>query len=109
MKEHIDIFIEGKLENADFNFYSQVGASKFNINAIYKNGDTRHVDIEAEGKLENINSFVEYLQNGALKSHIELFRTEEGKFQNIQGFTSLKVHKEKYHFLKKIFQKKKQY
>jgi len=94
MKKHIDIFIEGRVNKVDFNFYSQIGAIKFNIDAIYKNGDTRHVDIEAEGKTKDINDYIKYIRTGALKNYIELFRTEQGKFKNIQGFTSLKVHKE---------------
>ena len=95
MKKHLDIFIEGSVKKIDFNFYTQVAASKFGINAVYKNGDSRHVDIEAEGSEENLNAFVDYIRNGALKNHIEYFRTEQGRFQNIEGFTSLKVHKDK--------------
>ena len=106
MNKHIDIFIEGTVNKADFNFYSQIAASKFGIDAIYKNGDSRHVDIEAEGKEEDITAFVNYIRNGALKSHIEHFRTEQGRFQNIQGFTSLKVHKDKYQAIKRLFSKK---
>jgi len=109
MKKHIDIFIEGKLEKADFNFYSQIGAFKHNINAIYKNGDTRHVDIEAEGEFSDIQKYIDYLQTGALGHHIELFRTENGNFKNIQGFTSLKVHKEKFKAIKRLFRTKPQY
>jgi len=108
-KKHIDIFIEGSVSKADFNFYSQIGASKFGIDAIYKNGDSRHVDIEVEGKEDDIHAFVEYIRNGALRSHIEHFRTEQGKFQNIQGFTSLKVHKDKYQAIKRLFSKKVHY
>ena len=109
MKKHIDIFIEGKVQKADFNFYSQIGAVKHNINAIYKNGDTRHVDIEAEGEYTDIQNFIDYLQKGALGHHIELFKTESGKFKNIQGFTSLKVHKEKYKAIKRLFSSKRPY
>jgi len=103
MKKHIDIFIEGSVSKIDFNFYSQIAASKFGIDAVYKNGDTRHVDIEVEGEQENVQSFVDYLNDGALKQHIELFKTEDGEFRNIKGFTSLKVHKEKFKFLKQLF------
>jgi acylphosphatase len=106
MTKHLDIFIEGKVNKADFNFYSKMGASKFGIDAIYKNGDSRHVDIEVEGKEKDIHAFVDYIRNGALKNHIEHFRTEQGKFQNIKGFTSLKVHKEKYKAIKRLFSKK---
>jgi len=109
MKKHIDIFIEGKLEKADFNFYSQMGAFKHKINAIYKNGDTRHVDIEAEGELTDIHDYINFLQTGALGHHIESFKTENGSFKNIKGFTSLKVHKEKFKSLKRLFKKKVQY
>ena len=109
MKKHIDIFIEGKLEKADFNFYSQIGAFKHNINAIYKNGDTRHVDIEVEGSHNDINNYIDFLQTGALGHHIESFRTIDGKFKNIQGFTSLKVHKEKYKAIKRFFKGKTHY
>jgi len=105
MKKHLDIFIEGKLENADFNFYSQSGAYKFDIHAVYKNGDTRHVDLEAEGEEESLNSYVEYLKNGPLKKHIELFRVEESEFVGIDGFKALKVHKENLSFMKKLKKK----
>jgi len=106
MKKHLDIFIEGQVKKADFNFYSQIAASKFDIHAVYKNGDSRHVDIEAEGSAENIQAFVDYLKSGALKPFIESFKTQEGKFQNIEGFTSLKVHEDKFSLIEKLFRKR---
>jgi acylphosphatase len=109
MKKHYDIFIEGSLEKADFNFYSQIGAHKLGIDAIYKNGDTRHVEIEAEGEESNILAYINYLREGALSRHIELFRTEQGQFKNINGFTSLKVHKEKFKSLKRLLKGYKHY
>jgi len=109
MKQHIDIFIEGNLEKADFNFYSQIGAYKYGIDAIYKNGDTRHVEIEAEGEDQNVHGYIEFLKKGALGPHIETFKTVKGKFKNIHGFTSLKVHKEKFKTLKRLFKAPKRY
>jgi acylphosphatase len=105
MKKHIKIFIEGNLEKADFNYYSQSAAIRLGISAIYKNGDTRHIEIEAEGDADKLAEYAEFLRDGALKSYIEVFRTEEGKFKNIQGFTSLKVHKDKRPLIKKLFNK----
>lgn len=108
MKKHLNIYIEGKLDNADFNFYSQSGAYKFDIHAVYKNGDSRHVDLEAEGEEESLKGYVEFLKSGPLKKHIELFRFEEAEFVGIDGFKSLKVHKENLSFfdrLKKKFKK----
>ena len=105
MNKHLDIFIEGNLEKADFNFYSQSAAIKFNVNAIYKNGDTRHIEIEVEGESKDVEAYANYMKEGALISHIELFRTEEGIFKNIVGFTSLKVHKEKYAKIKKLLKR----
>jgi len=105
MNKHLDIFIEGNLERADFNFYSQSAAVKFNVNAIYKNGDTRHIEIEVEGNAHNVEAYANYIKEGALKTHIELFRTEEGHFKNIEGFTSLKVHKEKLSGIKKLLRR----
>ncbi len=102
MKKHLNIFIEGKLENADFNFYSQSGAYKYDINAVYKNGDTRHVDLEIEGDQENLNKYVDFLKNGPLSKHIELFRTEESEYVGIEGFKSYKVHKEDFSLKKKF-------
>ena len=95
--------------NSDFNFYSQSGAYKFDIHAVYKNGDSRHVDLEAEGEEADLNSYVEYLRTGPLHRHIELFRVEEAEFEGIDGFKSLKVHKDELTFkdrLKKIFRKR---
>ncbi|MCK5856555.1 MAG: acylphosphatase [Bacteroidales bacterium] len=105
MKKHLDIFIEGKLEKADFNFYSQSAAIKFKVNAIYKNGDTRHIEIEVEGNAKDVDNYANFIKEGALTAHIELFRTEEGTFKNIEGFTSLKVHKEKYARIKSLLKR----
>jgi len=102
MNKHLDIFIEGRLERIDFNFYSQSAAIKYDVNAIYKNGDTRHIEIEVEGDAKNVEAYANYIKEGALKPHIEIFRTQEGKFKNIEGFTSLKVHKEKFAKIKKV-------
>ena len=106
MKKHLNIYMEGHLNDGDFNFYSQLGAFKYDINAVYKNGDSVHVDIEAEGTDDNLNNYVKYLKDGPLKKHIYLFRTEEGEFEGIEGFKSLKVHKDEFSLLqrlKKIF------
>jgi len=111
MKKHLTIYMEGRLNDGDFNFYSQAGAYKFDINAVYKNGDSVHVDIEAEGTEDNLNNYVEYLKLGPLKKFIYLFRVEEGKYEGIKGFKSLKVHKDEFTFmdkLKKVFSKKQQ-
>ena len=105
MKKHLTIYIEGNLEKADFNFYSQSAAIKLGINAIYKNGDTRHIEIEAEGDTDKLEDYVNFLKNGALNPYIEEFKTEEGQFKNIQGFTSLKVHKEKRKSIKELLKR----
>ena len=102
MKKHLNIFIEGKLQKADFNFYSQSGAYKYNIDAIYKNGDTRHVDLELEGNSEDLDKYVDYLKTGPLHKHIELFRVEEDVVVGIEGFKSYKVHKEEFSLKQKI-------
>ena len=100
--KHVNIYMEGRLNNADFNFYSQTGAYKYNIQAVYKNGDSVHVDIEAEGKENDLNSYIEFLKEGPLKKHIYLFRTEESEFVGIDGFKSLKVHKDNKSIINKI-------
>ncbi len=108
MKKHLKIFIEGQLEKADFNYYCQTGAIKYGIEAVYRNGDTRHIYIEAEGKDESLREYIEYLSNGALKKHVELFRTEEGELKDIQGFTSLREKKQNTRLsqkFSKLFQK----
>jgi len=112
MKKHLNIYIEGNLNNVDFNFYSQSGAYKYDIHAVYKNGDSVHVDLEAEGSEENLNNYVEYLKTGPLRKNINLFRVEEAEFIGINGFKSLKVHKDEFTFKQKvqnIFKKKKSY
>jgi len=102
MKKHLNIYIEGELNNTDFNFYSQTGAYKFDIHAVYKNGDSVHVDLEAEGNEEDLNSYVEYLKTGPLRKYINLFRVEEDEFIGIDGFMSLKVHKDEFTFKQKV-------
>ncbi|MCK5846666.1 MAG: acylphosphatase [Bacteroidales bacterium] len=102
MKKHLNVFIEGKLERADFNFYSQSGAYKYDIDAIYKNGDTRHIDLELEGEKEDLDNYIEFLKVGPLRKHIELFRVEEDEFVGIKGFKSYKVHKEELTFTDRI-------
>ena len=104
-KKHINIFMEGELNRIDFNFYSQIGAFKHDIQAIYKNGDSVHVDIEAEGSDDSLNKYIDYLENGPLRKYINKFRIETANFVEIQGFTSLKVHEDEYSFLQKLKRK----
>jgi len=94
--------MEGKPKDVDFNFYSQLGALKYNIHAIYKNSDSIHVNIEAEGTEVNLNNYVEYLKEGPLKKYIYLFRTEKGEFRGLYGFESKKVHKDDLIFLQRL-------
>jgi len=108
MKTHTDIFIKGKVREADFNYYALKAAMRMNVNVVYKNGDSRHVDIEVEGDASDVQSFVNHLKTGPLKHYIEHFETREGKFKNIEGYTSLRVHKDKQSLLQKLFGKKKQ-
>ena len=102
MKKHINIYIEGRLNDIDYNFYSQSGAYKYNINAIYKNGDSVHVEIEAEGTEDALNNYIEYLKNGPLKKHTYLFRTEVGEYIGIDSFQSLKVHKDEFTIMQRL-------
>jgi acylphosphatase len=109
MKQHLDIFIEGKVRKADFNFYAQIAAQRFGINAVYKNGDSRHVDLEIEGDEDAVQNFVHFMRSGPLQAYIEKFRMEKGTFVNIQGFTSLRVHKDKRNIIKRLFEKKQKF
>lgn len=101
-KKHLKIFIEGKLEAADFNYYCQTGAFKYDINAVYKNGDTRHIYIEAEGIKENLDKYINEIENGPLKPFLYKFDTIEGELKNINGFTSLRDKQEKKSILSKF-------
>lgn len=60
---------------ADFNFYAQTAALKFNIDAIDKNWDSRHMELE--GEEENLNLFIKYMREGALEKQIESFHVEK--------------------------------
>jgi len=102
MKKHINICMEGHLNKSDFNLYSQVGAYKYGVQAIYKNGDFKHADIEEEGESECLVKYIEYLQNDPLKNHIYLFRMEEAEFCGLNGFISRKVYKDDIYVLGKI-------
>jgi len=101
-KKHINIFMEGDLNRIDFNFYSQIGAFKHDIQAVYKNGDSVHVDIEAEGSDDSLTKYIEYLEHGPLRKYINKFRTEVSEVVEISGFTSLKVHEDNFTFIQKI-------
>jgi acylphosphatase len=94
MIKHFYIKIEGDLDKTDFNYYCQIGAHKFNINAIYVNGNSRDVELNAEGSSDNLNSYVEYLQFGPLKPFIETFDVSEQEVRNLTGFISRRVHKD---------------
>jgi acylphosphatase len=76
------------VRKADFNFYAQIAAHRFGINAVYKNGDTRHVDLEIEGDEDAVQNFVHFMRSGPLQAYIEKFRMETVTFVNIRGFTS---------------------
>jgi acylphosphatase len=114
MIKHLFIKIEGDLEKTDFNYYCQTGAHRFDINAVYVNGNTKDVEIDAEGEPENLRNYVEYLQTGPLKKFIYTFNTSEKEVVNLKGFKSLRQHKEekkplikKFLGLKKMNNKKK--
>jgi len=108
MSKHYFIKIEGDLEKTDFNYYCQTGAMKFDINAIYVNGNTRDVELDAEGSDDNLKSYVEFLKNGPLKPYIETFNVSEGEVMNLSGFVSKRKHVEpKKSFLEKLRLKKK--
>lgn len=108
MSKHYYIKIEGDLEQTDFNYYCQTGASKFDINAIYVNGNTRDVELNAEGEPIDLDNYVDYLKNGPLKAYIEVFKVSEGEVMNLSGFTSKRKHVEvKKSFWNKLLNKKK--
>jgi len=107
MAKHIYIKIEGNLVETDFNYYCQVGASKFDINAIYVNGNTRDVELDAEGSEEDLDNYVDFIKNGPLKPFIETFNVSEGEVVNLSGFKSTRKHVEiKKSFLKRLLKKK---
>jgi len=108
MSKHYYIKIEGDLDKTDFNYYCQTGASKFDINAIYVNGNSRDVELNAEGAASDLDSYVDFLKNGPLKPYIETFNVSEGEVMNLSGFTSKRKHvEEKKSFLDKLLKKKK--
>lgn len=94
MIKHFYIKIEGDLEKTDFNYYCQTGAHRFNINAVYVNGNTKDVELDAEGSENDLQSYVEYLQAGPLKPFIYTFNVSEKEVEHIQGFTSKREHKD---------------
>jgi acylphosphatase len=94
MIKHFYIKIEGDLDKTDFNYYCQTGAHKFDINAIYVNGNSKDVELNAEGTLENLNNYVEFLQDGPLKPFIYTFDVTEKELLHLKGFTSKRVHKD---------------
>ncbi len=94
MTKHFYIKIEGDLDKTDFNYYCQVGANKYGIDAIYLNGNSRDVELNAEGSPENLQSYVEFLQNGPLRPFIYTFDVTEQEVMNLRGFVSKRVHKD---------------
>lgn len=92
MKKHINITIEGKLKERDFNYYCQTGAYKFDVDAVYTNGNDRDIYIEAEGEAENLKNYVEYLEFGPVRKSLISFKTEENEIIGIKGFTSYRRH-----------------
>lgn len=92
MKKHIDITIEGRLKEKDFNYYCQTGAHKFDLHAIYTNGNDIDIFIQAEGDAENLEKYVEYLRTGPLSSSLISFNTKESEVKDIKGFSSYRRH-----------------
>lgn len=108
MIKHYYIKIEGDLEKTDFNYYCQTGAHKFNINAVYVNGNSRDVELNAEGTPENLNNYVEFLEQGPLKPFIFSFNVSEQAVENLSGFVSRRVHKdEKVSLISKLLKARK--
>jgi len=107
MVKHYNIKIEGDLDNADFNYYCQTGAYKFDISAVYVNGNSRDVELSAEGDEENLKNYLTYLHSGPLTSAIETFNFTESEVEGMVGFISKRHFRaQKKSILNKIFRKK---
>lgn len=94
MIKHLYIKIEGDLEKTDFNYYCQTGAVKFDISAVYVNGNSKDVELDAEGTPDNLYSYIEFLKTGPLKPYINTFEYAEQDVQNIKGFVSKRIHRD---------------
>lgn len=92
MRKHTNIIIEGRLSEKDFNYYCQTGANKYQIDAIYTNGNDKDIYIEAEGNEENLKKYIDYLLSGPLKNSLITFKTEDDELKDIHGFASYRKH-----------------
>ena len=92
MRKHKNIIIEGRLSEKDFNYYCQTGAYKYQIDAIYTNGNDKDIYIEAEGIEENLLQYIDFLKSGPLKNSLITFKTEDADLKDIKGFSSYRKH-----------------
>lgn len=92
MKEHLNIYIKGKVKDIDFIYYSEIKANEFSLNGFIQNGSKTDVYLELEGEKENLDQFIDYIKQGPLSRNTDDLTVEKGELKDFKRFYKKKEH-----------------
>ncbi len=77
MIRHVRILVEGLVQGVFFRDYTRRKAQSLNLNGTVKNLRNGNVEIEAQGQIKEIESLIQWCQEGSPLSEVEDVKVEE--------------------------------
>ncbi len=77
MIRHVRILVEGLVQGVFFREYTRRKAQSLNLNGTVKNLRNGSVEIEAQGQIQEIESLIQWCQEGSPLSEVEDVKVEE--------------------------------
>lgn len=88
MKKHLNITIEGGVQNVGFRYYSSIEAEKLDVKGLIKNLSDDKVYIEAEAEEENLAEFLAWCKVGPVKAEV---KKVESSFAPLKNYTEFSI------------------
>lgn len=89
-KVHIDIALTGKVQGVTFRETTKYVADQSGIKGFVRNEKDGSLYIEAEGEQWELDSFVEWCNEGPDRAKVETCEVTQGELKNFTDFVVLK-------------------
>lgn len=89
-KIHLNIKLTGKVQGVTFRETTKYVADQSGIKGFVRNEKDGSVFIEAEGEQWELDSFIEWCNDGPDRAKVESCTSEEGELKNFKDFAILK-------------------
>jgi acylphosphatase len=88
--KHLDITVNGKVQGVSFRISTKAVADQLRVKGIVKNQADGSVYIEAEGDDFELETFLEWCNEGPLQASVQNVEVVEGEVKNYRNFEILK-------------------